>query len=199
MKALVLGAALLLDACIGTAALAQEAGADAGMIRTCESCHGPNGNSIRPLTPRLNGQAAGYIVNRLRELTDLTQNSFRATMAMHDTAAMKDSDRTALAGYFSRQAPTPAKPQAGKIAMAGRHLYENGDPARNLPACQSCHGANGEGGGTSPRLSGQRRDYLKAQLWDFNFAQRENAVMHPVGLKLEADEIDALAAWLGAD
>lgn len=169
------------------------------LIKTCEGCHGPGGNGTTPSTPRLNGQTADYIVNRLHELADLTRNSVHATMAMYDIAHMKDSLKAAVADYFSHQPPTPAQPQTGKLASIGANLYTNGDSAAQIPACQSCHGAHGEGMGLAPRLAGQHRDYLKAQLWDFNFVMRENAVMHPNAMKLSADQIDALTAYLGTD
>ena len=178
---------------------AQNAGVDPGTASRCESCHGEHASGATPSTPRLNGQLAPYIVNRLIELTDATQNSVQATMAMHDLARMSDALRAAIADYFSRQAPTASQPEAGKLAAMGGSLYSNGDASHQLPPCQSCHGARGEGQGAAPRLAGQRREYLKNQLWNFNFVMRESPTMHPVGLRLEADQIDALVAWLGAD
>ena len=172
---------------------------DKAATNKCESCHGAGAVGSTPSTPRLNGQLAPYIATRLVELTDLTRNSVQATMAMHDIARMSDALRGAVADHFARQAPTAAVPQAGKLAAAGEQLYRNGDPANQVPACQSCHGSGGEGQGNAPRLAGQRREYLRNQLWNFNFVMRENAVMHPVGAKLNPDQIGALVAWLGAD
>ena len=195
MKLVVMAAAFLAGSCM--AALAQGA-APPDLIKTCESCHGPNGNGTTPLTPRLNGQLSGYIVNRLHELSDLTQNSEHA-MAMYDIAHMKDSLKASVADYFSHQTPTPSQPKSGKLAEMGAHLFANGDPANNIQTCQSCHGKHGEGQGNVPRLAGQHRDYLKAQLSNFNMAIRDNAIMHPVADKLSDDQIDSLVAYLGAD
>ncbi len=197
MKYAILAAAILAGS--GAVALAQGAAAPPDLIKSCESCHGPGGNGTTTATPRLNGQLSVYIVNRLHQLADLTQNSTHATMAMYDVAHMKDSLKTAVADYFSRQTPTPARPQAGKLAAIGQKLYAGGDPVNHVQACQSCHGANGEGQNASPRLAGQHRDYLKTQLWDFNMAVRENSVMHPNALRLSDDQIDGLVAYLGAD
>jgi cytochrome c553 len=198
MKSLILAVALLAGSACG--AWAQGAsGAPPELIKTCESCHGPGGNGDTPSTPRLNGQLSAYIVNRLRELSDLTRNSMHATLAMHDIAQMKDSLKAEVADYFSHQPPTPAQPQPGKLAAMGERLYANGDSADQIPPCQSCHGAHAEGQGMAPRLAGQHRDYLKTQLWDFNFVMRENATMHPNAMKLSADQIDALVAYLGSD
>jgi cytochrome c553 len=199
MKYSILVATLLIGASLGTTALAQGAGAPPDLIKTCEGCHGPSGNGTTPLTPRLNGQLYAYIVNRLQELTDLTSNSPHATIAMYEIAHMKDSLKAAVADYFAHQAPTAAQPQSGKLAAIGARLFANGDPANNVGACQSCHGANAEGQGNAPRLAGQHRDYLKTQLWNFNLAMRENDIMHPVADKLSSDQIDSLVAYLGAD
>ena len=197
MRSIVFTAVMLLN--LASAAFAQGISAPPNVIKTCESCHGPGGNGPTPSTPRLNGQLAAYTVNRLRELTDLTRNSVRATMAMHDNAKMNDTLRAAVADYFSRQTPTPAQPQAGKLTAIGQRLYANGDAAIQLPACQSCHGADAEGQGNAPRLAGQHRDYLRAQLWNFNLVMRDNPVMHPNAMKLNSDQIESLVAWLGAD
>lgn len=199
MKRAICAATLMMSMAIASSALAQGPAAPPDPVKACETCHGPAGNGTAPATPRLNGQLAAYIVNRLKELGDLTRNSPDATMAMHDIAHIKDSLKTAVADYFSHQAPTPPKPQAGKLAAMGERLYLNGDPAHGLAACQSCHGAKAEGQGNAPRLGGQHRDYLKKQLWNFNFVMREHPVMNANATKLDGDQIDGLAAYLGAD
>jgi len=192
-------AIVLLSTGLISPAMAQGTNAPPELITKCESCHGPGGNGTVPSTPRLNGQRASYIVSRLQELTDLTRNSTHATLAMYDIAHMKDSLKAAVADYFSHQAPTAGRPQAGKLAAMGKQLYTSGDPVRGIAACQSCHGANAEGQGNVPRLAGQHREYLKAQLWDFNFATREHAVMNGNAMKLSPDQIDGLVAYMGAD
>jgi cytochrome c553 len=199
MKFPIFAATLFISTNLGVAAMAQGADAPPDLIKTCESCHGPGGNGETPSTPRLNGQLSTYIVNRLRELTDLTSNSPHASMAMYDIAHMKDSLRATMADYFAGQTPTAASPQSGKLAAMGARIFATGDPANHVEACQSCHGAKAEGQGNAPRLGGQHRSYLKTQLWDFNFSMRENSVMHPVALRLNPDQIDGLVAYLGAD
>src|SRR5579883_3289656 len=39
-------------------------------IGVCGTCHGPDGNSINPMFPRLAGQHAGYIVRQLKFFKD---------------------------------------------------------------------------------------------------------------------------------
>jgi cytochrome c553 len=199
MKYAILAATLLMSAGLASPSLAQVAGAPPELTQRCESCHGPGGNGTTVSTPRLNGQLSAYIVLRLNELADLTQNSPHATAAMYDIAHMSDSNKAVVADYFSHLPPTAAQPQSGKLGAMGQKLYANGDPANQAPACQSCHGANAEGQGYVPRLAGQHRDYLKTQLWNFNFAMRENSIMVHNAMKFNSDQIDALVAYLGAD
>src|SRR5690606_27116306 len=57
-----------------------------------------------------------------------------------------------------------AKPDAAK----GEQLYANGDAARGILACVSCHGAAGNGTiPANPNLAGQPHEYLAKQLTDF--------------------------------
>ena len=197
MKYAILAAALLMSAGLASPSLAQVA-APPELIQRCESCHGPGGNGTTISTPRLNGQLSAYIVHRLNELADLTQNSIHA-MVMSDIAHMSDLDKAAAGDFFSHLPTTAAQPQSGKLSAMGQELYAKGDPVNHAPACQICHGANAEGQGYAPRLAGQHRDYLKAQLWGFNFGMRANSIMGPNAMKLSSDQIDALAAYLEAD
>lgn len=189
-------AVLLVGSHLPAAAQSSDA---AAAIAACETCHGPNGNSGVATTPRLNGQLSAYIVHRLRALTNLTTESPHASSAMSDIAHMKDALRTEIANLFADKIPTSAEPQSNKIAVAGATLYAQGDAANNVEACQGCHGAQGEGQGLAPRLSGLHRAYLSAQLWNFNFGLRENSAMHPVAGRLSPEQIEALVAYLGAD
>ncbi len=57
-----------------------------------------------------------------------------------------------------------AKPDAAK----GEQLYANGDAARGILACASCHGAAGNSTiPANPNLAGQPHEYLAKQLGDF--------------------------------
>jgi cytochrome c553 len=57
-----------------------------------------------------------------------------------------------------------AKPDAAK----GEQLYANGDSARGILACASCHGAAGNSTiPANPNLSSQPHEYLVKQLLDF--------------------------------
>ncbi|WP_273945106.1 c-type cytochrome [Burkholderia pseudomallei] len=64
-------------------------------------------------------------------------------------------------------------------------------------ACAACHGQNGQGAGTFPRLAGQHADYLRRQIDVFKNGMRANApVMSAVAHTLDGEQAKAVAAWL---
>ena len=63
-----------------------------------------------------------------------------------------------------------------------------------VPACASCHGKDGGGQASFPRLAGMNAAYLLKQLDDFAGGSRDNAVMKPIALALSAEDRKALAA-----
>jgi cytochrome c553 len=96
----------------------------------------------------------------------------------------------------------PASGQGGGPAASGRAA----DPVRGAtivqqgtqagaPPCQTCHGAAGDGTGSSPRLYGQAQDYLLRQLHDFTSAVRPSDIMTPVAGALSADDMADTAAY----
>jgi cytochrome c553 len=91
------------------------------------------------------------------------------------------------------EAQRPAKPDAAK----GATLYESGDTARGLPACLSCHGANGNSSiAANPKLSSQIEAYTHKQLVDFTTPQRVNPVMTTYAKMLTDEEKRNVAAYL---
>jgi cytochrome c553 len=101
-----------------------------------------------------------------------------------------------LAKYFSEQAPTASQP-VGPLVQEGRRLYEAGTV--NVPACQSCHGVEGEGIGAIPRLAGQHGEYLRTQLTVFYYQVRVTDTMHPSIKFLTPMQIEAVSAYLAKD
>jgi cytochrome c553 len=79
---------------------------------------------------------------------------------------LKDKQIEELADYFSKQAPVKVSqvntddPQLAR----GKEIFEKGIPEQGVIQCNSCHGQNGEGVATFPRLAGQKPYYLVQQL-----------------------------------
>lgn len=70
---------------------------------------------------------------------------------------------------------------------------------RDVPACQTCHGADGGGQAAAgfPRLAGLDAAYLARQLDDYAAGTRTDAVMRPIAQALSTAERTALAAYYG--
>ncbi|HZX27218.1 MAG TPA: c-type cytochrome [Telluria sp.] len=100
----------------------------------------------------------------------------------------------ALSGLaFAAETPAPAKADPAK----GATLFANGDAARGIPACASCHGEAGNSTiATNPKLSAQHEAYLAKQLADFTGTTRNNAVMTPYAKALNDEEKKNIAAYL---
>lgn len=179
----------------GSTCLAAEPPAE---IAKCQACHGRDGNSSAGAVPRLNGQSWLYIANRVRSFRDVTRQTAHATQFMFDVnSSVNDQVLLDLARYFAAQSPTTAMP-SGALAEKGRELYQKGD-GKAVPACQSCHGAGGEGQGANPRLNGQHAAYLRRQMESFSLLTRVNQTMNPHARDMSADQILALVAYLARD
>ena len=142
----------------------------------CQNCHGPQGDSVSAIFPRLNGQQADYIAAQLK--------SFRS---------QSRSDP-----HFAAQKPTPPQ-SGGALAADGKNIYKNGADAQNIPACQACHGEHAEGNSVIPRLAGQHAYYLKSQLEAFRSTLRDNDVMHANTKDMTNSQIEALVSYLAND
>jgi cytochrome c553 len=168
------------------------------ILESCKSCHGANGDSQVTSTPRLNGQQAGYIVDRLKKLSSATQNNPHAKIGMFkELSAASDATRISIARYFAGQPPTSPAPRAD--AAEGKRIYENGSTVENIIACNQCHGAQGEGHDATPRIAGQHADYLKAQLRLFNLKFREHTLMNPNTKTMTEKTMAALTSYLAND
>ncbi len=166
----------------------------------CVTCHGTQGEGIEPLGPRLAGLSKDYISSQLQHFqTGIRQNATMMPMAM---TLQGDAIET-VASYFSSQSlkndvkPVIRGEQVSFDDETARLAYQ-GDWSRDIPACVTCHGPSGSGGGQFPRLAGQQASYLKTQLLAWQAGTRKGDVdgmMANVANKLTAAEIDALAHY----
>jgi cytochrome c553 len=94
---------------------------------------------------------------------------------------------------YSADAPKAPKADPAK----GSTLYSEGDNARGLPACVSCHGAAGNSTITAnPKLAGQPQEYLYKQLVDFTKPERNQPIMTTYAKMLSDEEKRNIAAYL---
>lgn len=102
---------------------------------------------------------------------------------------------------FSATVSAVEAPKAAVKADAskGATLYADGDAARGLPACVSCHGAAGNSTiSANPKLAGQHENYIYKQLVDFTTPQRNQPVMTTYAKMLSDADKKNVAAYLGA-
>ena len=163
----------------------------------CAACHGVDGNSAVPMYPKLAGQHPEYLHKQLANFkSGERQNAVMSGMA----AALSDADMAALATYFSSQQVRPSSAKSNGKGSLGEKIYKGGIAANGVPACASCHGANGAGIPSQfPRMGGQYAEYTLTQLKAFRAGERANdnaKVMRMIARKLSDDEIAAVADYI---
>jgi cytochrome c553 len=186
--------------------------AGARKAAVCHACHGV-GASVSPTFPRLAGQRRDYLYHRLVSFkTAGPKDPYYSESPMRSQAAnLSDADMRDLAAYFSAQAPTAANVTQASAAMAakGEKLFRSGDPALGIAPCQGCHGADAGGPSIAtgqyaayPSLRGQYSMYLAARLTSFHKSLPHDTtndfIMGGVAQTLDADSIQAIAAWLSS-
>lgn len=176
----------------------------ADRVEACTPCHGKSGAGTEDVYfPRLAGKPAGYLYNQLIAF----RTGRRKYPPMNYLLAfLPDDYLRAMAEYFAAQKP-PLPPHtptdAGPELIArGEMLVRRGDPARDVPACASCHGPalTGQEPGV-PGLLGLREKYISAQLGAWRYGTRTaNApdCMQVVAGHLTENDVRALAAFLSS-
>jgi cytochrome c553 len=104
------------------------------------------------------------------------------------------------------EAAMPAPEAAPEVAMpapeaAAPAATAEADPgkAKFASVCSTCHGANGEGMGTFPKLAGLTADEVAAKLKDYRAGKQmgaQTAIMAGVAKGLTDDDIGMLAAHI---
>ena len=177
-------------------------------LLACATCHAridAHGNPVNDsFYPRLQGKPAGYLYHQLLNFRDgRRQYPLMSYLVEH----LPDDYLREIAGHFAAMPPTVLPPAPGAIpAQArarGRQLIFEGDAARKIPACVSCHGARLTGVQPSiPGLLGLPRDYVNAQFGAWrNKVRRAHApdCMAEITAKLSLDDVAAISGWLAAE
>lgn len=164
---------------------------------TCSACHGPDGNSINPMWPKLAGQHAEYTKKQLEDFqAKRRENAQMSPMA----APLSEQDISDLAAYFASQKMKPGTAAPEQMEL-GQRLYRAGNVKDGLPACMACHGPDGAGNPAAayPALHGQYAEYTSTQLKAFKAEQRANdlsRVMRDIAAKMSNAEIDAVSSYI---
>lgn len=170
----------------------------------CTACHGAQGRAGPDgYYPRLAGKPAGYLYNQLLNFREGRRHYALMTQLVDP---LSDAYLMEIASYFSAldlPYPSPAAPVATpEVLRRGQALVTQGDAARGLPACVSCHGQAMTGVAPHiPGLLGLPRDYLNAQLGAWRTGQRHAHApdcMAKIMAQMSSDDINAATSWLAA-
>jgi cytochrome c553 len=112
---------------------------------------------------------------------------------------LSDTTREDVAAYFSSQTPVAGTPGDPAEIAAGKKIYEDGMPDRDVPGCAGCHGDHAQGLDTSSRLAGQHSSYSERRLETFASDARANETIHKNSKNLTEDQVRQLAAYLESE
>lgn len=188
------GAARAADGVVGDPAAAP------GKTALCGACHGPDGNSMVPIFPKLAGQGQRYLLKQLHEIKDGKRVVPEMTGMLND---LNEQDLADIAAYYSVQKGSVGIADPNLLAK-GEALFRGGNIEQGLPACTGCHSPDGAGNAAAgfPNLSGQHADYVSKQLKAFAAGERSNdgdtRVMRSIAAKLSSSDIAELSAYIQA-
>lgn len=162
----------------------------------CILCHGREGESASAVYPRLAAQHPDYLLKQLKDFRDGRRKSDTMSDMVKD---LKDDEFAGLAAWFGSRTAGFRQPGDADLAAVGKYVFTRGNPFSGVPACNTCHGANGHGTQQLPRLAGQHPAYLEVQLKEFGKRERsnDNAIMHSVASKLTELETRAVSVYIG--
>ncbi|MBD8475713.1 cytochrome c4 [Pseudomonas sp. CFBP 8770] len=196
MRVMGLLCALLASSAASAAGTVGDGARGQPLTTLCAACHGPNGNSLVPIFPKLAGQGERYLN---QQLLDIRENR-RVVPEMAGTLAeLDDQDLLDIAAWYAEQTPTATEVDA-VLVQRGQDLYRGGDQALGVPACSGCHAPDGAGTALAgfPQLRGQHAPYLIKRLAGFRQEGDATAIMHSIAGRLNDDDIAALATYIQA-
>ncbi|MEP7183327.1 MAG: c-type cytochrome [Betaproteobacteria bacterium] len=153
----------------------------------CANCHGEDGNSKAPDVPNLAGQNRTYLAAQLQKFASgERRNKFKEGLIR----LLPPQDLPLLATYYAESPVKLPATATGASVAPGRALYQR--------HCTSCHGADGHGNETTPRVAGQQPDYLRQSLMRYRSrsGERINEPMSAVTGALKDEDIAAVVAYL---
>jgi cytochrome c553 len=147
----------------------------------CSVCHGEDGNTDDPKTPRLAGLDSEYLVAAIKAY----QDGAREHSAMQDiVAGLNETDIANMSAYYASKEPE---------ALPVRKPLTTKEWAEK---CNRCHGPGGRSEDPRfPVLAGQSHDYLIKTLKHYHGGDRGNAMMYAMSFAMNEADILKLAAY----
>lgn len=151
------------------------------MVAQCNSCHGTNGNSLKPSVPTLAGQDVVYLISAINAYASGKRKHSDMQNAVKELSA---ADIKNITTYYAKQPP---------LALETRTLLS---PKMLSLKCDRCHGKNGFSNDPAiPRIAGQVPAYFEQALLAYKNKIREHSTMNIMSSVLTRIEINALALY----
>ncbi|WP_128970625.1 c-type cytochrome [Bradyrhizobium tropiciagri] len=164
----------------------------------CAQCHAFNGVADGSgASPRIAGQSAHYLAMQLQHFASgIRDNPLMSPVAK----ALAPNDIADVSAYYAAiNAPfLPLPTPNPTLIIQGEKLAKVGNEARQIPACNNCHGPGGAGEPPAiPYLAGQYASYiaLELQMWRRGFRKSSPEEMAPLSHRLTEEDIAAVAAY----
>ncbi|MCW8893350.1 MAG: c-type cytochrome [Deltaproteobacteria bacterium] len=172
---------LMMSLAVGSVfASATEQGDGARLSRTCAGCHGTDGASPGKVIPIIGGQVEKYLQKTLGEFAaDKRPGDVMRNLAKGYSAV----EQKQITAYFM------ARPWVNTS-----HAVASTAEASLVASCKGCHGSQGEGKGSFPRIAGQHPDYLYLALMEYKQGERTSGLMKLVQ-KLDETTLKQMAAY----
>jgi cytochrome c553 len=155
----------------------------AGLAATasCVGCHGEDGNTKDPKTPRIAGLDAEYLETAMKAYKD----GNRSHEIMRDAVAtLRDADIRDAAAFYASKDPKAIP------------LHKPLTTAQWVEKCGRCHGPGGKSSDPRfPILAGQVESYLVKTLKMYHTGDRPNSMMQAMSFPMSESDIEKLAAF----
>ncbi len=162
--------------------------------KTCLACHGKDANTpLMPTYPKLAGQNKEYAIAQMKDIKSGARNNGQTPAMKGIMHLVSDTEIEAIAEWLASLDNGSSSVTADS---EGAKLYKN-------KTCLACHGkdANTPLMPIYPRLVGQDKEYIIAQMKDIKSGARNNgqtSAMKGIMHLVSDAEIEAIAAWLAA-
>jgi cytochrome c553 len=168
------------------------------IAQVCSMCHGANGVSTSPKFPRLAGQQPDYIVAQLTNFRDGSRSDPLAEEFMWGIARkLTEAQIVSIADILGKLSAPRNDPVDAALMATGKKIYTEGIASKAIPACMMCHGPNGEGFGSFPRLAYQHQAYMINQLRVFKSGRgRPDTPMSAIAPNMSDEEMMAVTGYL---
>ena len=154
------------------------------LAKSCNGCHGANGNSQLAGTPSLSRLHPDYLS---AAITSYANAERKHDLMKSFVQSLTEEDIFKIGLYYASQEPTTSKNSF------------KGDPSVGESLAASCNGCHGEHGnstqGSTPSLAGQDALYIVNALKTYKSGKRQHNDMQNAVKDLTADDFNNLAAY----